>query len=150
MLGGLGYGHPKNWVLWLSWICHVIFLGLSEFLAPWCGLPWWDDHGSGGFGLKHDTPEIKSTVGCLSQLRAGLDSQVLEEHSTHCRCVVSPIGLVIGDWIGHGGNQSMSDILIFSSNVSLTRLKSKVVFIVATMRWHGKKPIGSMVLVYIC
>lgn len=26
---------------------------------------------------------------------------------------------------------------IFSSNVSLTRLKSKVVFIVATMRWHG-------------
>ena len=25
--------------------------------------------GSGGFGLKHDTPEIKSTVGCLSQLR---------------------------------------------------------------------------------
>ena len=46
----------------------MIFLGLSEFMAPSDV----DSHGemiygSGGFGLKHDTPEIKSTVGCLSQ-----------------------------------------------------------------------------------
>jgi hypothetical protein len=67
---------PQIWVLWPPFglklafrrICHVIFLGLSEFMAPSDV----DSHGemiygSGGFGLKHDTPEIKSTVGCLSQ-----------------------------------------------------------------------------------
>jgi hypothetical protein len=68
--------------------------------------------------------------------RAGLDSQVLEEiYKTPHLCGQSDRACFFWDWIGHGGNRSMSDILIFS--MSMTRLKSKVVFIVATMRWHG-------------
>ena len=125
----------------------IFFLGfLSSWHHPDVDSPLWDDH---GMALRWLWPEARHTgdqkhrgplVTASGRPWAGLKTGAGRGAFNTCVGVVSPIGLPVIflglDWsLGKSIHVRYSQI--FSSNVSLTRLKSKVVFIVATMRWHG-------------